>query len=150
MRINQVTMAGNIVREPRHGIKNDSAWLAFSIAVNKRYRTTEGEWINAPAKYWDVLANGSLAANALPMIKKGVRVVVVGSMEYNENEKDGRSYKNVFILADDIALSGLYVSNSNNGVGNMSDDDLADLATGSDAPAVPAKASRYEDDGDDA
>lgn len=158
MYINQITIAGNLVREPRSGVKNDKPWLALSIAVNKRIRNAAGEWVDAPARFWDIVAHGHLATNALANInaalaasgKKSVRLLIVGSIDANPVEKDGRSYQNVFIQADDITISSLFAINgtSNNGVSTMSDDEIADLASGSTAPVTAAKTSRYDDEDD--
>jgi single-stranded DNA-binding protein len=152
MYLNNITIAGNLVREPRHGVKNDRAWLSLSIALNKKIRNAAGEWVDAPARFWDIVAHGHIATNALANInatlastgKKSVRLLVVGSIDYSTNEKDGRTYQNVFIQADDITVSALFGNNgTSNGTGTMSDDEIADLGS---ATAAPAKVSRYDDD----
>ena len=104
--MNTVTLAGNLVADAtKHTAASGRTFMAFTLAHNrvwydknkeKQQRTTYFECLDSReghAKYITDLA------------KKGNHIVVIGSIDIIQTEKDGTKYTNVKIIVDELHLS---------------------------------------------
>ena len=104
---NQITVVGNITRDPElKFLTSGNAAMKFSIAVSRRWQNRQTQEWEEKTSYFDVQAYGSLAENCANSLQKGTRVVVTGRMEQRtwETEK-GEKRSAVEIVADDVAAS---------------------------------------------
>lgn len=102
---NQVTMTGNITRDPEIRFTNTGKSVtSFSIAVGRRYQVN-GEW-QEQTSFFNVSAWGQLGENTAASCSKGSRVTVTGRMEQREyQDKEGNKRQAVDLIADDVAAS---------------------------------------------
>lgn len=102
---NNVTVVGNVVRDPALKYTTSNlAILELSVAVNERVKK-DGEYTNVPS-FFDVTAFGDLAEQVASSIEKGDRVVVSGKLKQSSWEtQEGQKRSKVGITADDVAAS---------------------------------------------
>ncbi len=102
---NQVTMTGNITRDPEIRFTNTGKSVtSFSIAVGRRYQVN-GEW-QEQTSFFNVSAWGQLGENVAASCSKGSRVTVTGRMEQREyQDKEGNKRQAVDLVADEVAAS---------------------------------------------
>jgi single-strand DNA-binding protein len=104
--INSVSIAGNIVRDAQvnHVGSNNIAVTTITIAHNQRYKGKDDKWQEA-VSFVDVEIWGAMAERAEEFYKKGVPVIVEGSLKSNNwKDKDGRSHSKILIRADRVHL----------------------------------------------
>lgn len=95
--INQVSISGNITRDPELRTGNV---LKFSVAVNDR-RKVDGEWKEVP-NFIDCVMFGARAEALSNMIHKGTRVSIGGKLRYSSWEKDGQKRSKVEVAVDQL------------------------------------------------
>ncbi|MEI6710605.1 MAG: single-stranded DNA-binding protein, partial [Actinomycetota bacterium] len=79
---NQITVVGNITRDPElKFLTSGNAAMKFSIAVSRRWQNRQTQEWEEKTSYFDVQAYGSLAENCANSLQKGTRVIVSGRME---------------------------------------------------------------------
>ena len=102
---NQITIVGNVTRDPEiRYLSGGSPLATFSIAVNHRFQK-QGEWTEETS-YFDVTAWRDLAENVTNSISKGNRVVVIGRLDQRTWETDaGEKRSKIEIVADEVAPS---------------------------------------------
>lgn len=104
MSVNQVTVTGNLTRDPQlRGTPNGAAVLSFGIAVNDRRKNAAGQWEDAP-NFFECVVFGNRANALSEMLKKGMKVAVAGKLHYSSWEKDGQKHSKVDIIANDVEL----------------------------------------------
>lgn len=107
--LNQITLLGNVGGDPEQRTVGDSAVTAFSLATSRQWKGKDGskqektEWHRCQA--WNMGTN-KLADIAAQYVRKGDKVLVVGSLEYREWEKDGVKRTSAEIRVSDIRLLG--------------------------------------------
>ncbi|HPR17360.1 MAG TPA: single-stranded DNA-binding protein [Candidatus Cloacimonadota bacterium] len=104
--INSVSLAGNIVRDAvvNHVGSNNVAVTTITVAHNQRYRGKDDKWQESVA-FVDVEVWGTFAERAEEFYKKGVPVIVEGSLKSNAwKDKDGHAHSKILIRADRIHL----------------------------------------------
>jgi single-strand DNA-binding protein len=102
---NNITLVGNVTREPELKFTQGGKGIAsFGIAVNRRYQTN-GEW-QEKVSFFNVVAWDKLGENAAASIVKGTRVIVTGRLEQREYETQQGEKRNVVeVVADEIGPS---------------------------------------------
>lgn len=98
--MNSVTLVGNLGDAPKAGESNGTSWARFSLATTERFKTKKGE----PSERTDwhqVYAFGPLA-KTLSALSKGAKVAVRGKLRRNTSERDGESYVNVEVEAQEV------------------------------------------------
>lgn len=102
---NQVTMTGNITRDPEIRFTNNGKSVtSFSIAVGRRYQVN-GEW-QEQTSFFNVSAWGQLGENVAASCGKGNRVTVTGRMDQREyQDKEGNKRQAFDITADEVGVS---------------------------------------------
>lgn len=107
---NNVTLVGNITRDPElRFTQGGRAVATFGIAVNRRYQVN-GEW-QEQTSFFNVVAWGQLGENAAASLTKGARVVVNGRLEQREYQtQQGEKRTVVEVNADEVAPSLRYAT----------------------------------------
>ena len=104
--MNNVTVAGNVTREPE--LRYTSAGqpvCKFGIAVNRRFTTAGGETVDE-VDYFDVTTWRDLATHVAESVPVGCRVVVAGRLQQDRWETDGGEKRSrVHIVAEEVSPS---------------------------------------------
>ena len=100
--MNKIILLGRIVRDPEVRYtqgQNAMAIGKFSLAVNRKYkRENEPE-----ADFFNCTSFGKQAEFVEKYLKKGIKVLVTGSLQNNSYEdKDGNKVSGVQIITSDI------------------------------------------------
>lgn len=106
--INQVLLAGNVGKEPEvrtleGGVKVATFSLATSIGG---YKKQDGTEVPEKTQWHSIVAWRSLADIAEKYVHKGDKIIIMGTLQYREYEKDGIKRYITDIVAYDIMLSG--------------------------------------------
>lgn len=102
---NNVTLVGNVTRDPELRYTTGGRGVAsFGLAVNRRYQSN-GEW-QEQTSFFDIVAWGTLGENAAGSLNKGTRVVVVGRLEQRSwDTQEGEKRSKIEVIADEIGPS---------------------------------------------
>ena len=104
MSINSATISGNLTRDAELKTTQGGAQvLHFCVAVNARRKGQSGEWEDYP-NYIDCTMFGTRAEKLAPILTKGLKVAVDGSLSQYSWEKDGQKRSKVEVLANQIEL----------------------------------------------
>lgn len=100
--INQVAISGNLtrdceVRESRGGM----AVVSFTVAVNERKRSRDGEWEDVPS-FIDCKVFGEYGRVISSRLVRGARVTVSGRLSQSRWEKDGEKRSKVEVVAQTV------------------------------------------------
>ena len=88
--INQVTLMGNLTRDPElRQTPNGQSVVRFSLALNRAYKGSDGEWKEA-TDFVDITAWAGLAERVDQYLNKGSRCLVVGRLRQCW-EQDGQA-----------------------------------------------------------
>lgn len=102
--LNQVTLMGNLTRDPElRQTPNGQSVVSFSLALNRSYRDQGGEWQEA-TDYIDIVAWGPLAERVGQYLSKGRRCLVQGRIQSRSWEQDGQKRNKVEVLANDVTF----------------------------------------------
>lgn len=105
MSINQVSITGNLTREPDlHNTAGGTAVLSFGIAVNDRRKNASGQWEDVPPNFFECVTFGNRATALSDILTKGMKVAIAGKLHYSSWEKDGQKHSKVDIIANEIEL----------------------------------------------
>ncbi|MEK7594151.1 MAG: single-stranded DNA-binding protein [Patescibacteria group bacterium] len=130
--LNQVTLMGNLTRDPElRQTPNGQNVTSFSLALNRSYKDSGGEWQEA-TDYIDIVCWGPLAERVAQYLSKGRRCLVQGRLQSRSWEQDGQKRNKVEVLANDVTFL----------------DSRGGDEAGSDAPA-PSSASSSSSSKDD-
>ena len=104
---NTVTIVGNLTADPEIRVTDGGATLAeIRIAQNKNKRTADGSWEPGDPMFFQGTVWNDMAENAAASLQKGMRVIVVGKLNYRSWEtQDGQNRSVVDISIDEIAPS---------------------------------------------
>lgn len=88
----QITVVGTIVNDPERRRTGTGVTVAnFRLASNVRRRDEASHtWVDGHTNWFSVSAYRGLAEHALDSLRKGQRVIVVGSFKLREWEANGR------------------------------------------------------------
>lgn len=90
--MNTLFITGRLTKDPeQRTTKNGTQFVTFSIAENKGKDST---------LYWDCQAWGTAGENIAKYFKKGSFIILVGSIEYSEN--DGKRYYKIVVTKFDF------------------------------------------------
>lgn len=104
MSINQVSITGNLTREPElRSTAGGTAVLSFGIAVNDRRKNASGQWEDVP-NFFECVTFGNRATALSDILTKGMKVAIAGKLHYSSWEKDGQKHSKVDIIANEIEL----------------------------------------------
>lgn len=99
-----ITVRGLVATTPRHLVTSEGlAITSFRVASpNRRYDKTKGEWIEGETNWFTVTTFRSLAVHSAQSIKKGDRVIVIGTLRIRDWHTDERTGTTVDIEAASI------------------------------------------------
>lgn len=104
MSVNQVTVTGNLTREPElRATQRGTAVLSFGIAVNDRRKNASGQWEDVP-NFFECVTFGNRATGLSDILTKGMKVAIAGKLHYSSWEKDGQKHSKVDIIANEIEI----------------------------------------------
>lgn len=129
---------GNLTRDPDYSETSSGvAVCRFSIAVNRRYTTANGE---RETDFFNVTAWRGLAETVAKYCKKGQKVAVFGTIQIRQYEaNDGSTRTSVEVVADEVEFLSSKSGDSENG-GNSGN-------SGNRSPRKPVHLEAFEDDG---
>ena len=133
--INQVFLAGNAGKDPDVKTFDGGVKVAsFSLATSTGgYKKQDGTDVPEKTQWHNVVAWRGLADIAEKYIHKGDKVIVLGTIQYREYEKDGVKRYATDILAYDLVLCGKAPDNG----GSRPTVTAADMPSPSDYPPMP-------------
>lgn len=104
MSINQVSITGNLTRDPElRSTAGGTAVLSFGVAVNDRRKNASGQWEDVP-NFFECVTFGNRALALGDILAKGMKVAIAGKLHYSSWEKDGQKHSKVDIIAQEIEL----------------------------------------------
>jgi single-strand DNA-binding protein len=146
--LNQVTLMGNLTRDPElRQTPNGQNVTSFSLALNRAYKDASGEWQEV-TDYIDIVCWGPLAERVAQYLSKGRRCLVQGRLQSRSWEQDGHKRSKVEVLANDVTFLDSRGSGDNNGANQdggssssapESPDTSADKTAGKPKPSKKAK-----------
>jgi len=102
--LNQVTLMGNLTRDPElRQTPNGQSVCSFSLALNRSYKDSSDQWQEA-TDYVDCVAWAALAERVTQYLAKGRRVLVQGRLQSRNWEQDGQKRSKVEVLANDVTF----------------------------------------------
>jgi single-strand DNA-binding protein len=103
---NQITVVGNLTREPElRYTPTGAAVVKLGIAVNRMYTNRNGERVEQ-TDFFTVNAWRTLAENCAESLKTGARVIVTGRLQSrNWETEDGQKRTVIEIEADEVGPS---------------------------------------------
>lgn len=102
--LNQVTLMGNLTRDPElRQTPAGQSVVSFSIALNRSYKDGQGEWQEA-TDYVDIVAWSTLAETVHERLTKGNRCLVSGRLQSRSWEKDGVKHNKLEVMAQDVTF----------------------------------------------
>src|SRR3954469_23647163 len=103
---NQVTLMGNLTRDPElRTTPNGASVCSFSLALNRSYKNSEGNWTEA-TDYIDIVAWGPLGERVAQYLTKGRPALVSGRLQSRSWEQDGQKRNKVEVVAQDVTFLG--------------------------------------------
>ena len=98
--MNQLTIIGNLVRDPESKPVGDKTVCNFTVAVNRRQRDKDG---NTVADFFRVSAWGKTGENCQKFLTKGRKVGVTGSVSVHAfSGQDGTPKASLEVYANDV------------------------------------------------
>jgi single-strand DNA-binding protein len=135
---NQVILMGNLTRDPElRTTPNGASVCSFSLALNRSYKNSEGNWTEA-TDYIDIVAWGPLGERVAQYLTKGRPALVNGRLQSRSWEQDGVKRSKVEVVAQDVTFLGAPGGGGGASAGN---DDQASAP----APSKPSKKAKDED-----
>jgi single-strand DNA-binding protein len=102
--LNQVTLMGNLTRDPElRQTPNGQTVTNFSLALNRSYKDQSGEWQEV-TDYVDIVCWGPLAERVAQYMSKGRRCLVQGRLQSRNWEQEGQKRSKVEVLANDVTF----------------------------------------------
>lgn len=103
---NQVVLMGNLTRDPElRTTPNGTSVCGFSLALNRSYRDSGGEWQEA-TDFIDIVAWGPLGERVAQYLSKGRAALVSGRLQQRQWEQDGQKRSKVEVVANDVTFLG--------------------------------------------
>lgn len=138
--VNQVTLMGNLTRDPElRQTPNGQSVCSFSLALNRSYKGSNGEWQEA-TDYVDIVAWANLGERVAQYLTKGRRCLVIGRLQSSSWEQEGKKRSKVEVNASDVTFLDSRGADSSSNESSPSD------SPASEKPAnKPAKDEVVED-----
>lgn len=112
--VNQVTLMGNLTRDPElRQTPNGQSVCSFSLALNRSYKGSNGEWQEA-TDYVDIVAWANLGERVAQYLTKGRRCLVIGRLQSSSWEQEGKKRSKVEVIANDVTFLDSRGADSNN------------------------------------
>ena len=105
---NRVILAGNLTRDPQvKFLANEKAVANFGIAINRRYRTADGEQ-REETTFVDIEAWGRTGELVGQYLTKGRSCLVEGRLKFDswEDQQSGQKRSRLLVVADNVQFLG--------------------------------------------
>jgi single-strand DNA-binding protein len=103
--INQVTLLGNLTREPElRYTPSGNAVIGFSIATNRQWLDKETKEKKEAVDYHDIVFWGKSAEIISQFVGKGSKILVQGRLQTRSWEKEGIKHYKTEIVGDEFIL----------------------------------------------
>jgi len=102
--LNQVSLVGNLTRDPELREAGGTSVCDLGLAVNERIKR-KGEW-QEEASFFDITVWGNQADACAKYLHKGSPVAVGGSLRQERWEKDGQNRSKVKVIARTVQFLG--------------------------------------------
>lgn len=103
---NQVILMGNLTRDPElRQTPNGQSVCSFSLALNRSYKNSSGEWQEA-TDFVDIVSWGPLGERVAQYLSKGRPCLVNGRLQSRSWEQDGQKRSKVEVVAQDVTFLG--------------------------------------------
>jgi single-strand DNA-binding protein len=103
---NQVILMGNLTRDPElRTTPNGTSVCSFSLALNRSYKSADGEWQEA-TDFIDIVAWAALGERVAQYLSKGRAALVNGRLQSRSWEQDGQKRSKVEVVAQDVTFLG--------------------------------------------
>lgn len=99
--LNKVMVIGNLTKDPETRQAGSYSIAMFSIAVNKRSKSADGQK-KEEVSYFDCEAWNKTGELVMQYCKKGRSVLVEGHLQQDRWEKEGQKRSKVKIVADNV------------------------------------------------
>lgn len=130
---NQVVLMGNLTRDPElRTTPNGQNVCNFSLALNRSYKGSDGEWQEA-TDFVDIVAWAGLGERVAQYLSKGRPALVSGRLQSRSWEQDGQKRSKLEVVALDVTFLG------SPGGGSSPPDDSVATADKPTKPTKPAK-----------
>lgn len=108
LQLNQVTIAGNLTRDPECKFLRDNRAVAnFGVAINRTWKNDKGEK-QQEATFVDCEAWGKTAEIVREWFAKGTAICVVGRLKLDQWEDDKKQkHQRLKVLADEVHFAGV-------------------------------------------
>lgn len=134
---NQVTLMGNLTRDPElRATPNGQNVCNFSLALNRSYKGSDGNWVEA-TDFIDVVAWGPLGERVAQYLTKGRPALVSGRLQSRSWEQDGQKRSKVEVVAQDVTFLGGAPGGSS--LASANDDSTDDKKTSKKNPPAGGK-----------
>lgn len=128
LNLNRVMLAGNLTRDPKvRFVANERAVADFAIAINRKYKTKEGE-AKEDTTFVDVECWGRTAELVGQYLTKGRGAYIEGALKLDQwdDKETGQKRSKLKVVADTVQFL------------DSAKGDKAPAANSKSAPAVPA------------
>ncbi|MDQ3093614.1 MAG: single-stranded DNA-binding protein [bacterium] len=143
---NQVILMGNLTRDPElRSTPNGQSVCSFSLALNRSYKGSDGEWQEA-TDFIDIVAWGPLGERVSQYLSKGRPCLVNGRLQSRSWEQEGQKRSKVEVVAQDVTFLGGPQGSSGDGGSSNSGGSQTDTNS---KPTAKKKEVEIEDIGDE-
>ncbi|MGZ6273556.1 MAG: single-stranded DNA-binding protein [Candidatus Limnocylindrales bacterium] len=103
MSLNKAMIIGNLGRDPEmRYTQNGQAVTQFTVAVNRNYKDSSGEW-KEETEWFRVVAWAALAERTAEYLRKGRKVYVEGRLQTRSgDDKDGQKRYTTELIANTV------------------------------------------------
>ena len=135
--LNRVILIGNLTRDVElRSTPNGTTVGGFGIAVNRRRKNENGDWIEEP-NFFNVVVWSTLAERCNEYIHKGSSVAVEGRLQSRSWEtEDGQKRNVVEVVAENVQFLGGRGEGGGGG-GRKPDNDFTEIGGGAGSEDVP-------------
>lgn len=104
--LNNVSLTGRLTRqaEIRYGQAGGGAIVRFSIAVNRRKRTADGQAWEDETSFIDCVYFGKAAESVHSYLDKGRQVAISGELRQSRWEQDGQQRSRLEVIVNTLVL----------------------------------------------
>jgi single-strand DNA-binding protein len=146
---NQVILMGNLTRDPElRQTPNGQNVCSFSLALNRSYKGTDGNWQEA-TDFIDVVAWGPLGERVAQYLGKGRPCLVNGRLQSRSWEQEGQKRSKVEVVAQDVTFLGGAGSEGGSGSGGYQGGTDSNSGSAKPAPSKKQDDVVIEDIGDE-
>lgn len=104
MSINQVTITGNLTREPDlRATQSGSAILRLGVAVNDRVKNPQTNQYEDRPNFIDCIVFGKRAESLSNLLHKGMKVAIQGKLRYSSwQDQQGQNRSKLEVIVDEL------------------------------------------------